>query len=158
MFFSQNKKVKQKAWFFHAVFLSPVLLFFFQCQSISEKKFYLLRKIDLPSAGRDAAGIMQRKELRYLLYRNDDPENRGAVEKALGGDWNEAAPVWEKKAEIDCLYANNLGQALEQTGSSRSALAAMSRALALCPDNEKIRANYNSGLLTETKKPRFDMQ
>ncbi len=68
------------------------------------------------------------------------------VEMALKGSWREAAFRFEKAVRADDRHAgafNDLAVALETLGEYESAREAYERALALAPDNERIRANYD---------------
>lgn len=65
---------------------------------------------------------------------------------AIKGLWNEAAYRWEKAAELDPQYAaawNNLGIAYEHMGKFAQARNAYEKALAIDPNNNYIRQNYD---------------
>ena len=65
---------------------------------------------------------------------------------AMKGLWNEATYRWEKAVELDPTYAaawNDLGIAYEQQGKFDEARKAYEKAMALEPNNNFIRQNYD---------------
>ncbi len=67
------------------------------------------------------------------------------VTVAQQGLWREAIYRWERAVQIDPTYAaayNNLAVAYEQAGLLDKAKTAYDRALALDPNNDMIRQNY----------------
>ena len=81
-----------------------------------------------------------------------DPRSDAKAQVAFGisvaqkGLWKEAAFRWQKATEIDPTYGeawNNLGIGYEQLGRFNEARAAYEKALALEPDNNFIRTNYD---------------
>ena len=81
-------------------------------------------------------------------------EQRGAakeqvefgVQVAQRGLWREAIYRWERATQLDPTYAaafNNLAVAYEQDGQLDKARAAYEKALALEPNNELIKQNYD---------------
>jgi Flp pilus assembly protein TadD len=69
------------------------------------------------------------------------------IDVARKGLWKEAAYRWQKATEIDPSYSaawNNLGIGFEQLGRFNEARAAYEKAMALEPDNNFIRTNYDT--------------
>jgi len=67
------------------------------------------------------------------------------VTVAQRGLWREAILQWERAAEIDPTYAaaqNNLAIAYEHEGDLDKARAAYEKALAIEPNNQYIKQNY----------------
>jgi Tfp pilus assembly protein PilF len=67
------------------------------------------------------------------------------VKMARNGSWREAAYRFERAVRADGANArayNNLAVALESLGRQDEARAAYEKALALAPDDERIRMNY----------------
>ena len=68
------------------------------------------------------------------------------VQVAQRGLWREAIYRWERATQLDPTYAaafNNLAVAYEQSGQLDKARAAYDKAIALEPNNQLIRQNYD---------------
>jgi Flp pilus assembly protein TadD len=68
------------------------------------------------------------------------------VQVAQRGLWREAIYRWERATQLDPTYAaafNNLAVAYEQSGELEKARAAYDKAIALEPNNELIKQNYD---------------
>ncbi|MGE0463016.1 MAG: tetratricopeptide repeat protein [Vicinamibacterales bacterium] len=68
------------------------------------------------------------------------------VQVAQRGLWREAIYRWERATQIDPTYAaafNNLAVAYEQEGQLDKARAAYEKAVALEPDNQLIKQNFD---------------
>jgi type IV pilus assembly protein PilF len=68
------------------------------------------------------------------------------IQVALRGLWKEAIYRWERAAQIDPTYAaafNNLAVAYEHEGQLAKARDAYEKALALDPNNQLVRQNYD---------------
>ena len=68
------------------------------------------------------------------------------VQVAQRGLWREAIYRWERATQLDPTYAaafNNLAVAYEQNGQLDKARAAYDKAIALEPNNQLIRQNYD---------------
>ena len=81
-----------------------------------------------------------------------DPRNDAKAQVDFGinvaqrGLWREAIYRWEKAVELDPKYAeayNDLGIAYEHEGQFDKARGAYDKALALQPNNQQIRQNYD---------------
>ena len=126
--------------------------------SAAPERFYLKRRVPLPLLEGGEQKHLEVRELRYLLHTEaHDAANREALSVALGGDWRRARDLWRAPGETaDCALWNNLGVSRSMTGDPAGALKDLSRALALCPDDEEIRWNYRHTLKQgESVAPRF---
>jgi Flp pilus assembly protein TadD len=68
------------------------------------------------------------------------------VQVAQRGLWREAIYRWERATQLDPTYAaafNNLAVAYEQNGQLDKARAAYDKAIALEPNNQLIKQNYD---------------
>jgi Flp pilus assembly protein TadD len=68
------------------------------------------------------------------------------VQVAQRGLWREAIYRWERATQLDPTYAaafNNLAVAYEQSGQLDKARAAYDKAIALEPNNQLIKQNYD---------------
>src|SRR5262245_3523969 len=68
------------------------------------------------------------------------------IEVAQRGLWKEAIYRWERATQLDPTYVaafNNLAVAYEREGQLEKARAAYEKALALQPNNQLIRQNYD---------------
>src|SRR5918993_1628320 len=68
------------------------------------------------------------------------------IQVAQRGLWREAIYRWERATQLDPTYAaafNNLAVAYEQSGQLDKARAAYDKALALDPENQLIKQNYD---------------
>ena len=68
------------------------------------------------------------------------------IQVAQRGLWKEAIYRWERATQLDPTYAaafNNLAVAYEQNGQLDKARAAYDKAIALEPNNQLIRQNYD---------------
>ena len=85
-------------------------------------------------------------------------QNEFGVKVAQLGSWNEAAFRFERALKADGRNArvyNNLAVAREILGEPQAAREAYEAALALAPDDKRIRANYDRfmGHYKATEKP-----
>ena len=68
------------------------------------------------------------------------------IQVAQRGLWKEAIYRWERATQLDPTYAaafNNLAVAYEQSGQLDKARAAYDKAIALEPNNQLIKQNYD---------------
>lgn len=122
----------------HAKTIFIALLGFLPCcAGPAVFEYDIRRQVTLPSDRKEHTSIAVR-EIRYLLAA--DPAGEEVCRQALAGKWQEAQSAWEGKA--DCESQNNLALAFEKAGKLRNASQTITRALALCPDNQEIRSNF----------------
>ena len=83
-------------------------------------------------------------DLFYLLETDDrdEPTAYSPKESFLKGDWQTAASFWASSPNPDCRTMNNIGLSVMMLGELTSARSEISKALATCPEDEKIQWNW----------------